>query len=250
MVRTVSEHYVWCSSEGTPPINISLMNSTTTLAFGKGIVWSKLNQGGNYSCVATNEVGTESKTFYVSLIDFRVCVNLCDCRGTTSRRSQFENIFRCTGKYSAHLLNNIPTTTTKLWLENNEITHLPETVFSGLSALQYLSLENNEITHLPENVFSGPRVLYYLFLSNNEITHLPENVFSGLSALQSLLQDAWTAYVRRTETKGERKRTRTTKRYTSNSLKLVEEVTPQILFLDTKSFVISTDELFRVDAYF
>ena len=42
------------------------------------------------------------------------------------------------------------------------------------------------------------------------------------------LQDAWTAYDRRAETKEERKRTRTTKRYTSNSLKLVEEVTPQI----------------------
>ena len=39
---------------------------------------------------------------------------------------------------------------------------------------------------------------------------------------------------RRTETKEERKRTRTRKRYTSNSLKLVEEVTPRILFLDTK----------------
>ena len=48
----------------------------------------------------------------------------------------------------------------------------------------------------------------------------------------------------------ELQRTRTTKRYTSNSLKLVEEVTPQILFLDTKPFVISTDELFQVDAYF
>ena len=35
-----------------------------------------------------------------------------------------------------------------------------------------------------------------------------------------------------------------------NSLKLVEEITPQILFLDTKPFVISTDELFQVDAYF
>ena len=34
------------------------------------------------------------------------------------------------------------------------------------------------------------------------------------------------------------------------SLKLVEEVTLQILFLDTKPFVISTDELFQVDAYF
>ena len=51
-------------------------------------------------------------------------------------------------------------------------------------------------------------------------------------------------------TKEERRRTRTTKRYTSNSLKLVEEVTLQILFLDPKPFVISTDELFQVDAYF
>ena len=50
-------------------------------------------------------------------------------------------------------------------------------------------------------------------------------------------------------TKEQRKRTRTTKRYSSNSLKLVEEVTPQILFLDTKLFVFSTDELFQVDAY-
>ena len=29
----------------------------------------------------------------------------------------------------------------------------------------------------------------------------------------------------------------------------MEEVTPQILFLDTKPFVISTDELFQVDAF-
>ena len=58
------------------------------------------------------------------------------------------------------------------------------------------------------------------------------------------LQDAWTAYDRRAETKEERKRTRTTERYTNNSLKLEEEVTPQILYLDTKPFVISTDELF------
>ena len=69
VVRTVSEHFVWCLSEGTPPITISMMNSTTTLAFGtRGIVWSKINQGGNHSCIATNEVGSESKTFYVSLI--------------------------------------------------------------------------------------------------------------------------------------------------------------------------------------
>ena len=73
-----------------------------------------------------------------------------------------------------------------------------------------------------------------------------------LTLNQLRLQDAWTAYDRRTERKEERKRKRkrTTKRYTSNSLKLVEEVTLQILFLGTKLFVISTDELCQVDAYF
>ena len=50
--------------------------------------------------------------------------------------------------------------------------------------------------------------------------------------------------------KRERERERQNGTVTSNSLKLVEEVTPQIFFLDTKPFVISTDELFQLDAYF
>ena len=54
----------------------------------------------------------------------------------------------------------------------------------------------------------------------------------------------------RTETKGERKRTATTKQNTSNSPYIVEEVTPQILSLGTKPFVIFTDALFEVNAYF
>ena len=46
----------------------------------------------------------------------------------------------------------------------------------------------------------------------------------------------------RTETKGERKRTTTTKKNTSNSSNLVDEVTPHILSLGSKPFV--------ADAYF
>ncbi|XP_068738269.1 uncharacterized protein [Montipora capricornis] len=113
VIRTVSQHYVWCLSEGTPPINISLMNSSTTLASRTGVVWSKLDQGGNYSCIATNDVGTESETFYVSLTAFRVCVDLCDCNSSTNT-FEVQNIFHCTGKNSTHILNNIPITTTQL----------------------------------------------------------------------------------------------------------------------------------------
>ena len=54
----------------------------------------------------------------------------------------------------------------------------------------------------------------------------------------------------RTETKGVRKRTTTTKPNTSNSSYIFEEVTSQILSLGTKPFVIFTEALFEVDAYF
>ena len=54
----------------------------------------------------------------------------------------------------------------------------------------------------------------------------------------------------RTETKGERKRTTTTKQNTNNSSYLVEEVTPQILSLGNKPFVTFMDALYKVDAYF
>ena len=54
----------------------------------------------------------------------------------------------------------------------------------------------------------------------------------------------------RKETKGERKRSTTTKQNTSNSSYLVEEDTRQILSLGTKPFLAFTDALFKVDAYF
>ena len=54
----------------------------------------------------------------------------------------------------------------------------------------------------------------------------------------------------RTETKGERQRTTTTKQNTINRSYLVEEVTPEILSLDTKPLVSFADALFKVDAYF
>ena len=68
VIRTVPDHYVWCSSDGTRPINMSLMNSSTTLAESVGTVKSRIHKDGNYTCHATNEFGTDSKTFHDSLI--------------------------------------------------------------------------------------------------------------------------------------------------------------------------------------
>ena len=96
VVRTVSEHYVWCLSEGTRPICMKMMNSSTTLASGQGIVFSKINQDGNYSCIATNEVGNESETFYVSLIGEILLSWLpSDCRYFVTVRNKAVAIKRC-----------------------------------------------------------------------------------------------------------------------------------------------------------
>ena len=73
---------MWCSSEGTRPIYMSLMNSSTTLAYGVGMVWSKIDHDGNYTCIATNKVGTESKIFQVSLIG-EITASICKIRAAT-----------------------------------------------------------------------------------------------------------------------------------------------------------------------
>ena len=46
---------------------MSLMNSSITLDKGVGTVKSRILIDGNYTCNATNEFGTDSKTFLVSV---------------------------------------------------------------------------------------------------------------------------------------------------------------------------------------
>ena len=68
VIRTIPYHYIWCSAEGTPPINISLLNSSAVLASGMGNVKSKIHQQGNYTWFAKNEAGTDSREFSATLV--------------------------------------------------------------------------------------------------------------------------------------------------------------------------------------
>ena len=67
-VKTIPDFYVSCLAEGTPPINISLLKSSTPLASGVGIVMSRKDKEGNYTCIARNEVGTDSRDFPVAIV--------------------------------------------------------------------------------------------------------------------------------------------------------------------------------------
>ena len=63
------------------------------------------------------------------------------------------------------------------------ITALQADDFAGLSSLTTLFLQDNELTVLPEGVFSGLSSLNGLLLNNNDLSSLPPGMFSGLSAL-------------------------------------------------------------------
>ena len=67
-MRAAPRHFVWCSAEGSPPINISIFKNSTLLAKGTGLVIARLNETANYSCVASNEAGTDTKYLPVTIV--------------------------------------------------------------------------------------------------------------------------------------------------------------------------------------
>ena len=67
-MRAAPGHFVWCSAEGFPPIDISIFKNSTSLANGTGLVMTPLNKTGIYSCVASNEAGNDTKDFSVTIV--------------------------------------------------------------------------------------------------------------------------------------------------------------------------------------
>ena len=79
---------------------------------------------------------------------------------------------------------------TRLSLEQNALSRLPENVLAGLSRLRQLTLDENRIAELPSSLFSGLTTLRALGLSRNRLTDLPRGVFAGLGSLEEVcLQD-------------------------------------------------------------
>ena len=74
----------------------------------------------------------------------------------------------------------------ELNLNSNTLIELPKEAFSGLSNLETLHLDYNKLTELPKEVFSGLSNLTGLYLAGNHLTTIPTEVFSGLSNLEDL----------------------------------------------------------------
>ncbi|CAH3182026.1 unnamed protein product [Porites lobata] len=111
-LRTVPEHYLWFLLEGTPPINLTLMNTSTPLKGGLVIKGFQLNRTGTYryTLLAENEEGTHSKTVEVTVVD---CKHLCHSTGSITRFGQVTNEHDCSRSNITNNWNCIPTTATK-----------------------------------------------------------------------------------------------------------------------------------------
>jgi len=183
VVRAAPHHFVWCSAEGYPPINISIFKNSTLLANGTGLVMTRLNETGNYSCVASNEAGNDIKDLPVTIVD---CRNLCVSRGE-KKNGQVENKVECrTSNSSFDIFKCLPTTTTNLNITGTMITYVPKEAFRHMVAIKSLNISENEIEVLPEDVFSDLFSLQDLYLKGNNIQNLTANIFSALASLQYL----------------------------------------------------------------
>ena len=71
-LRTVPEHYIWFQLEGTPPITLTLVNTSTTfknIRFNiKGFQIKRTAGTYKYTLLAENNEGNDSKTFEVTVL--------------------------------------------------------------------------------------------------------------------------------------------------------------------------------------
>nr|UTM63721.1 Toll-like receptor [Ruditapes philippinarum] len=81
---------------------------------------------------------------------------------------------------------NLPTSLTSLYMDDNEITTIPDKSFYNLTYLQELRIRYNKVQTLEQNSFRGLVQLTKLSLYDNNIAILPGKVFSPLSRLISL----------------------------------------------------------------
>ena len=83
-LRTIPGHYVWFLLEGAQPINLTLVNTSTTLTGGFNITGFKINQKGTYkyTLVAENKDGNDSKTVQVTVMgkEDSMLLNFIQCR--------------------------------------------------------------------------------------------------------------------------------------------------------------------------
>lgn len=110
----------------------------------------------------------------IEMIESRAFVGMSDLRYLSLRENKIENL-----NFIASLSKNLSV----LDLTENEISHLPDNIFSHLSNLKILDLKNNEIKAISGKPFVGLTRLLGLYLSNNLIEKIVKGPFDDVHSL-------------------------------------------------------------------
>lgn len=105
-----------------------------------------------------------------------LCPARCTCTGT---------VVRCSRQKLQKFPRFIPSTTTELYLDVNEITSIPREL-PQLPHLTKLDLSNNKVAVLPANVFRNLTNLHSLILSYNKLQCILPDAFKGMESLRML----------------------------------------------------------------
>lgn len=106
-----------------------------------------------------------------------LCPTHCTCTGT---------VVRCSRQKLQKFPRFIPSTTTELYLDVNEITSIPSESLTQLPHLTKLDLSNNKVAVLPANVFRNLTNLHSLILSYNKLQCILPDAFKGMESLRML----------------------------------------------------------------
>ncbi|XP_056004929.1 slit homolog 2 protein-like isoform X2 [Ostrea edulis] len=141
---------------------------------------------GEFTCPTDMDVGcntgispccSETVDIAVGSCDPRAyCPPKCTCTGT---------VVRCSRQGLKVVPALIPGDTTELYLDVNNIKHLPPEI-GRLTKLQRLDLSNNNLVTLPHHIFSKFTNLATLILSYNQLECMAPTSFSGLHKLRIL----------------------------------------------------------------
>ncbi|XP_036816287.1 slit homolog 1a isoform X8 [Oncorhynchus mykiss] len=108
-----------------------------------------------------------------------VCPPKCRCES---------NVVDCSNLRLNKIPEHIPSSTTELRLNNNDISTLEAVgVFKTLSQLKKINLSNNKITEIEDGVFEGAGSVNELHLTANQLDSVRSGMFKGLEGLRMLM---------------------------------------------------------------
>lgn len=112
------------------------------------------------------------------------CPFQCDC-GLNIGTPGYYTV-DCSDRNLESIPSNIPVEVTELKLTENQISEIPQGVFSNFTKLRRLEFGSNDLTEIAKGEFALLKSLEFLDLSQSEISDIDAGAFEGLSNLLRL----------------------------------------------------------------